>query len=141
MSFRVVRPDMILEPMAAPSPRTWRAKFGEACKGIKLGVRGQSSFFAHFFAATLVVVAAVILQCDLTEWCLLLGCIGFVMTAELVNSAIETLFRGLDVAARDKHVAALHIAAGAVLTASGTAAVIGLLVLGRRLWSYIAPAM
>jgi diacylglycerol kinase len=140
MNFRLVRPDLA-EPIPAHSPRTWRAKFREACQGIKLGVRGQSSFFGHFFAATLVIVAAVTLQCDLTEWCLLVGCIGLVMTAELVNSAIETVFRGLDAAARDKNVAALHIAAGAVLMASGTAAIIGLIILGKKLWTYFAPML
>ncbi len=140
MNFRVVRPDM-LDPVPTPSPRTWRSKFGEACKGVKLGVRGQSSFFAHFFAATLVLVAATTLQCDWIEWCVLLGCIGFVMTMELVNSAIEALFKGLDASARDKHVGTLHIAAGAVLMASGTAAIIGLVVFGRKLMAYYSPAL
>lgn len=142
MNFRVVRPDMLdPPPPAAQMPRTWRDKFGEACKGIKLGVRGQSSFFAHFFVATLVLVTATTLQCDWIEWCVLLACIGFVFTAELMNSAIETLFKGLDPAARDKHVGTLHIAAGAVLTASGTAAIIGLIVIGRKLLPYFAPSL
>jgi len=133
MNFRVVRPDL---PEATPVPRpvrTWRSKFGEAARGIKLGIRGQSSFFVHFFVATLVVIAATVFQCDLLEWCLLIGCIGLVLTAELVNSAIETIFRGFDQATRDQVVGALHIAAGAVLVASTTAAAVGVLVIGRRL--------
>lgn len=134
MNFRVVRPDFSPEPPATPkTQRSWRAKFREAFRGIKLGVRGQSSFFVHIFAATLVVVTASVLQCDLIEWCVLLGCIGMVFTAELFNSAIETIFRGLDGHARDRHHGALEIAAGAVLLASLTAALIGTLVLGRRI--------
>jgi diacylglycerol kinase len=137
MTLRLVRP----EP-APPAPRRrWRDKFREAFRGVKLGVRGQSSFFVHFFCATLVIAAAAVLQCDLVEWCVLLGCVGAVLTAESFNSAIETLFAGLEPAARDRHYAALEIAAGAVLTASVTAAVIGVVVLGRRVVQFLAPAV
>ena len=100
---------------------------GVAFRGFKLGVRGESSFAVHFFFAVLVVMAAVVLGCDRTEWCLLVGCIGLVLTAELFNSCLETLFRCLDEKTRDRAWPALDIAAGAVLLASLTAAAVGLL--------------
>ena len=75
--------------------KSWREKFQIAFRGWKLGIRGHSSFFVHFFFAALVVATAVVLGCNAIEWCLLIGCIGFVLTTELFNSAIETLFRGL----------------------------------------------
>jgi diacylglycerol kinase len=112
--------------------RRWRDKFREAFRGVKLGVRGHSSFFVHFFFAALALAAALALQCGLIEWCLIVGCIGLVMTAELLNSAIETLFHGLDAESKKRNRGTLDIAAGAVLVASLTAAVIGLLVFGRR---------
>lgn len=113
-----------------PGPRlSVRAKFRVAFRGIKLGIRGHSSFFVHFFFSALVVAAAVIFHCNLVEWCLLLGCVAFVITAELFNSAVETLFRGLDRETQSNTWAALDIAAGAVLFASLAAAVIGLIVL------------
>ncbi|MFO0865071.1 MAG: diacylglycerol kinase [Gemmataceae bacterium] len=65
---------------------------------------------------------AVVLECNFTEWCLLLMCAGGVLTAELFNSAIETLFRGLDESMKPRCWQALDIAAGAVLAASITAA-------------------
>src|SRR5262249_8214319 len=81
---------------ARPRPRRhWRDKSRDALRGVKLGVRGHSSFFVHFFFAALVLAAAIVLKCGPLEWCLLLGCIGLVLTAELFNSALETLFRGL----------------------------------------------
>ena len=130
-------------PADAPAPprprRRWSDKFREAFRGIKLGVRGHSSFFVHFFFAAFVVVAAIVLRCDLLEWCLLLACIGAVLTAELFNSAVETLFRGLDGAARERLYGCLDIAAGAVLTASITAAVVGGLIFGRRLLILLGP--
>src|SRR5436305_471435 len=76
--------------------RPWRHKFGDAFRGLKLGVRGHSSFFVHFFFAALVLAAGTVLRCELLEWCALLGCIGMVLTAELFNSAVETVFHGLD---------------------------------------------
>jgi diacylglycerol kinase len=124
------------EATATPpkSPRSWPQKFREAFRGAGFGIRGQSSFVVHFASAALVVVAAAVLQCELIEWCVLIGCVGAVLTAEMFNSALETMFLGLEPGARDRHFAALEIAAGAVLTASVTAAVIGFLVLGRRVW-------
>ena len=100
---------------------------------MRLGAQGQSSFFVHVFFACLAVLAAVALRCDPVEWCLILGCIGLVFTAELFNSAVETLFKGLDPAARDRVYHALDIAAGAVLVASLTAATVGGIVFGRKL--------
>src|SRR5712692_7373872 len=115
------RPDMekFLEvPPRARLRRSWRAKFGDAFRGLKLGVRGHSSFFVHFFFTALVVAAAIVLHCAPLEWCLLLGCIGMVLVAELFNSALETLFRGLDDATKARVWPCLDIAAGAVLLAS-----------------------
>jgi diacylglycerol kinase len=105
--------------------RSWIAKFRDAYRGLKLGVRGHSSFFVHFFFSALVLVAAVILRCDTEQWCLLLLCIGLVLTAELFNSALETLFRGLDKSTKEKTWRSLDISAGAVLLASVVAIVIG----------------
>ena len=92
-------------------------------------MRGHSSFSVHFFFSALVLTSAIVLQCELWQWCVLLGCIGFVLTAELFNSAVETLFRGLDEATKERAWPALDVAAGAVLMASITASVIGGLIL------------
>jgi diacylglycerol kinase len=112
------------EPASRP-PRPWRHKFGDAFRGLKLGIRGHSSFSVHFFFAALVAAAAIVLRCSVEQWCLLVGCIGMVLTAELFNSAIETLVRSLDEATRQRLWPCLDIAAGAVLLASITAAIIG----------------
>jgi len=121
------------EPPARKKPRRWRDKFREAVRGVKKGVRGHSSFSVHAFCAAVAVAAAVALECDHWEWCLVVGCIGMVLTAELFNSAIETLFRGLEQEARDRVYGCLDIAAGAVLVAGLTAACIGSVIFGRKL--------
>jgi diacylglycerol kinase len=114
-------------------PRTWVDKFADAFRGLKFGMRGQSSFAVHFFAAAAVVVAAAALRCSLTDWVYLILAIGLVLTTELVNSSIETLFRGLDAETRERSWRSLDIAAGAVLLACITAALVGVLVFGRRI--------
>ncbi len=121
------------EPPARRKPRLWRDKFREAVRGVKRGVRGHSSFSVHFFCAAVAVVTAAALQCDHLEWCVIVGCIGMVITAELFNSSIETLFRGLDQEARDRVYGCLDIAAGAVLVAGLTSACIGAIIFGRKL--------
>jgi diacylglycerol kinase len=123
-------------PAASPKRaglRRWRDKFREAFRGIKLGIRGHSSFAVHFFSAALAIAACVALDCTLIEWCLILVCIGGVFTAELFNSAIETLFHGLEAETRSRWNGCLDIAAGAVLTASAFAVLIGFLVFGNRI--------
>jgi len=112
--------------------RSWRVKFHEAFRGVKLGVRGHSSFSVHFFCAVLVLAACVALECRLWEWCVILMCIGGVFVAELFNSAIETLFHGLDAETKSRWNGSLDIAAGAVLTASLFATLIGAIVFTNR---------
>src|SRR5262245_51353767 len=126
----VLPPTFETEPEPASRPRqSWVKKFRVAFRGLKLGVRGHSSFAVHFFFTALVLAAGIILECSLLQWCVLLGCIGLVLTAELFNSALETLVRGLDEATRERVWPALDIAAGAVLFASLTPSVIGCLAL------------
>lgn len=108
--------------------RPWKDKFHCAFKGMKLGMRGHSSFFVHFFFASIVITFAWVLRCDLIEWVLLIGCIGFVLVVELFNSAIETLYAVLPEEIRGQHFDVLDIAAGAVLLASVIASIIGLIV-------------
>jgi diacylglycerol kinase len=134
----------IMEPAPLPSPaprtkprRLWRDKFGDAFRGLKLGVRGHSSFSIHFFFAALVVATAGVFRCDLIQWCILVGCIGLVLTAELFNSAVEALFHGLDESSKQRSKACLDIAAGAVLVASMFAAVIGSLIFLQQLWKML----
>src|SRR5260370_40914495 len=85
------------EGPASPKPRRrWRDKFREAFRGLKLGIRGHSSFFVHFFFATLVAAAAIVLHCEALEWRLLLGSIVMELTAELFNRTVQTIYWCLD---------------------------------------------
>jgi diacylglycerol kinase len=118
-----------LAPRPTPhASHSARDKFRESLRGIKLGIRGHSRFFVHFFFAALVMATAIVLRCEPLEWCLLLGCIGLVLTAELFNSALEILCRGLEEIGKTRARHCLHVASGAILVASITSAVIGTIV-------------
>ena len=120
-------------PVEARPRRTWPRKFGDAFRGLKRGIRGQSSFSVHLFFAALAIAAGIVLRCTLEQWGLLLLCIGLVFSAELFNSAIETLFRGLDEETRARAWPCLDIAAGAVLVACIAAAIVGSLIFFGRI--------
>lgn len=120
-------------PSRAYPRRWWRDRIRPACRGIKLGVRGHSRFFVHFFCAGLVLTAAIVLRCDLVQWCFLLGCIGLVLVTELLNNAIEALLAGLDERSMARAAPCMDIAAGALLLAIVTASVIGGLIFLSRL--------
>ena len=125
-------------PAGDASPkRPLSAKLADALRGLKVGIRGHSSFFVHFFISALVLAAAVMLRCDLEQWCLLLLCIGLVLTSELFNSALETLFRGLDESTKEKSWRCLDISAGAVLMASVFACVIGAAIFLKQLMALL----
>lgn len=129
---------MTLPPAPAEGDRrrarsSWPAKFAVAGRGLRVGVQGQSSFCVHFFFAVLAVAALAVLKCPAGDWAVVFVCVGLVFTAELMNTAIEILFRGFDQETRDRVYPALDVAAGAVLMASLTAVAVGGVVFGRRL--------
>jgi diacylglycerol kinase len=118
--------------------RSWSEKFRDAFRGVKLGVRGQSSFFVHFFFAVAVIVAAIVLGVsDYREWCLLILCIAGVLAAEMFNSAMELLARCISDQPDARLGRALDIGSAAVLIASVGAAVVGLIIFGRHLMELI----
>src|SRR3990170_4291725 len=113
--------------------RSWPRKFRDAFRGVGLGVRGQSSFRVHFFVAALVIVAAVVMRVSLTEGCVLAVCIAVVLTAEMFNSALESMAKAIT----DKHdpslADALDIGSAAVLVAAIGAVITGAIVFVHRL--------
>lgn len=106
----------------------WINKFHCAVRGLFLGVRGQSSFAVHFVVAAAVIVAAILLRCDLWQWCTLLLCIALVLGLEYINSAIERLAKGLCTSHNEEVGAALDIASAAVLVVSLVSVVVGALI-------------
>jgi len=83
----------------------------------------------HLLATVVVVVLGIVLKLSFIEWMLVLLCIGFVLSSELVNTAVEQMCDGLVKSkALDYKDAGLpkDLAAGSVLVAAVTSGVVGL---------------
>ncbi len=109
------------------------ASFRYAASGILFLFRTQVHAWVHLLATMLVLVAGYVFQVSSTEWCLLSLAIGLVWTAETINTSIEAV---VDLASPDRHQLAgraKDVAAGAVLLASVSAAVVGVVVFGPHL--------
>ena len=104
---------------------------------MKAGVRGQSSFFVHFFAAAAAIVAGLVFQVTRVEWCLLSVAIAGVLAAEMFNSALEHLARSVADEYDPLVGRALDIGSAAVLIAAAGSVVVGLLIFGPRLLTLI----
>lgn len=107
-------------------------RFRDAARGLALASR-QPNLRIMFAISAAVVALAAIFDVTTTSWAILLVCIGVVLSAEVINTAIETLADRVepesDPAIRDTK----DIAAAGVLVLSGVAAATGILVL----WPYI----
>jgi diacylglycerol kinase len=114
---------------------TWIGKFANALNGIAVGAHGQISFLVHGAAMAGVSIAAAWFGVSILEWCVLLLCIGLVVTAEYLNTSVEYLARAVTDEQNELVGAALDIASGAVLIASAIALLIGALILTPHLWS------
>lgn len=114
-----------LQELAAPVPwapradlRGSREKFAAGLRGLKHAVRGDSSFFAHFYRGTLIALTAALLSVDPLGWCLLVIAAGFVLLSELTHSAIDTLARTVADPEDPRLTMVREIAAAGVLVAS-----------------------
>jgi diacylglycerol kinase len=108
-------------------------KFGDAFRGVRTGVRSQSSFLVHAAAAVLVVAAGAVLRVSYAEWAILAVCIASVLAAELFNSALESMAKSITDQHDPRLGDALDIAAAAVLLASIGAAAAGAIIFAHRL--------
>lgn len=108
-------------------------KFTNAWRGTKRAVRSESSFFVHLFAAAAVLAAGLVLRVTWVEWALLVLAISGVLTAEMLNTALEHLVRGITHEYHPQFGHALDIASAGVLVASAGSVIVGLVVFGRHL--------
>ena len=105
-----------------------------AWQGFCLALREQRNCRIHCAAALLAMAASLFLQISLVEWCIILICIGAVISAELFNSAVE---KWVDLVSPDWNKKAgemKDMSAAAVLMLAITAAIIGGLIFGKHLF-------
>ncbi len=93
--------------------------------------------WVHFAILGLVVLLGIYFGITTTEWLFVVLAAGLVLTAEAFNTAIET---AIDLTSPDYHPLARDtkdVAAGAVLIAAMTAAIVGLVVFAPRIFAWL----
>ncbi|MFN0275920.1 MAG: diacylglycerol kinase family protein [Chitinophagales bacterium] len=105
-----------------------KKRFADAFNGILVFFReGEHAKFELFFSL-LVITAGFYFDVTKTEWLVIILCIGFVLTAEALNTAVELLG---DHVQKEKHPEMRNIkdvAAGAVFLAASAAAAAGFVI-------------
>jgi diacylglycerol kinase len=100
----------------------------DALSGLGYCLSTERNMWVHLVAAIAVLVASWLLKLSRLEWVLVLFAIGFVVVAEMFNTALE---RTVDLCVDTYHPLARqakHIAAGAVLISALNAVLVGLLI-------------
>ena len=87
----------------------------------------------HLTAMGVVVLVGILLKINYTEWCFVAFAIGFVLSAEAFNTAIEALVDLVSPEYNKKAGLVKDVAAGGVLIAALTSVVIGCVVFGRKI--------
>ena len=112
------------------------ASFGHALRGLGVLLR-QPNAQIHVAVALGVTALGLALRVSALEWCALTLAMALVLGAEALNTAIELV---VDMAQPEWHALARDakdVAAAAVLVCSLGAAVVGLWVLGPKLWTLL----
>ena len=133
----------LLLPVEEPLTRADRrggtlGKSWAGMNGLKLAIRGDSSFFAHGYRFTIVLMFGVMIQLPPLAWIILSLCGGLILLSELFNSAIDALARvGSDKTPdhiEDEHAqAARDIGSACVLVSVIVGAAVTLALFGMRL--------
>ena len=104
--------------------------FGWAWAGLREALKTQQNFRFHVVATALVIILGFYVGLSSTSWAIIILCIGFVLSAELFNTAIEKLSD--EVANGQEKRLIKHtkdIAAAAVLVSSIASLIIGIVLL------------
>ena len=111
--------------------------FPYAFAGIGHGLRTQVNLRFHMVAAACVIIAGLLFRISTLEWAILVVTIVIVLSAELMNSAIEAAVDRVGGEPHPLSRVAKDTAAGAVLIGAIGAVLVGLLIFGPRLLAVI----
>lgn len=101
---------------------------GYAISGLKACLKTQTNFRTHLLLASIAVAGSVLLRFSLWKWVAVLICIGVVLTAELLNTAIEILCDVVNPGYHPQIKVIKDMAAGAVVISALISFISGLLI-------------
>ena len=109
--------------------RKWLKSTNFAIEGILQGAKTQRHLRYHFFSAAIVLFLSFLLGVTRMEFVIISLAVMLVITAEMLNSAVELVVDILSPEYSEKARVAKDIAAGAVLISAFGAAVLGYIIL------------
>jgi len=109
--------------------------FKYAFNGFRILVREEHNSWIHLFATFCVLIAGILLRITVFEWIAVAFAIGFVISFEIINSAIENMADFISPERHDSIKKIKDLSAAGVLLSAFTAAIIGILVFLPRLIS------
>lgn len=107
--------------------------FYYAFEGIRVNILNERNLCIHFMVMLLVIVLGLILNINKTEWLICILLFGFVITLELMNTAIETAIDICMPEINPKAKLAKDTSAGAVLVVAIVSVVIGIMIFAPKL--------
>lgn len=102
--------------------------FKYALVGIVSALKEEPNLKFHLVAALLVIFISFILNLSGPDWIIIIFLIGFVITVELTNTAIEAVVDAFTDKEHPGAKLAKDISAGAVLVAAVTSVIVGIIV-------------
>lgn len=111
--------------------------FYYAFQGIKVNILTERNLAIHFLVMLLVIVCGFVFKISVTEWLICILLFGFVITLELMNTAIETAIDICMPEINPKAKLAKDTSAGAVLVVAIVAVVIGIIIFGPKILDLI----
>ncbi len=106
--------------------------FKYAIEGIISSFKTERNMKIHVLAMIIVIALGLFFKLNKVEWCFIIIAIASVISAELFNTAIETVVDMVSPERNPKAKLAKDIAAGAVLVVAIGAAIIGFIIFGPR---------
>ncbi len=97
-------------------------------------IRTQRNAWIHAIISISVIAVSLWLGLNRYDWIVIIIAIAMVWTAEFINTALEAI---VDLASPEQHELAKiskDVGASAVLIAAGSAAIIGIIILGPPIW-------
>lgn len=123
--------------MRKPRGNLW-ASFRYAFAGLRYVLWSERNARIHLAIAILVVLLGAWLRLSAVEWVLIIAAIALVFAGEMLNTVVELTVDMVTVERNPLAKRAKDVAAGAVLVAAAAAALMGLIILGPRLWAKLA---
>ncbi|WP_245326349.1 diacylglycerol kinase family protein [Hymenobacter wooponensis] len=114
------------------------ASFGYAFQGVWSALKTEVHLQFHAAATVVVLGLGLYLGLERWEWVAVAVAIGAVWSAELVNTAVETIVNLVSPEYHPLAGRAKDVAAGAVLVMAVAALVVGLLIFGPKVWALLA---